>query len=749
MGGNRTGRPGAWPSARVDDEPSLLTLRPGMDLSHIFSELNEAQRDAVAASPGPMLVLAGAGSGKTRVLTYRIAWLIEALNVSPLSILAVTFTNKAALEMRQRIETILGFPVGGMWIGTFHGISHRLLRAHCREADLPESFEILDADDQYRLIRRILREFDLDEGHWPPRQVQWFINHNKEEGRRPLQLASTGDATQQTLVRVYEYYEQMCQRLGLVDFAELLLRAYELFHNQEALRDAYRQRFRHILVDEFQDTNEIQYRWLKILAEPRNHIVAVGDDDQSIYGWRGARVENMAHFQRDFPGTEIIRLEQNYRSTGNILSAANAVIDHNEDRLGKTLWTSGEDGTPVKVYAAFNDIDEGRFVLDCLQSWIANGNRRDTVAILYRSNAQSRVFEELLVDAGTPYRVYGGLRFFERAEVKNALAYLRLIYNRDSDPAFERVINVPARGIGNRTLERVRENAKQASLSLWKAALNLASDDTMPARTRSALQGFINLIETLDQETANLELSEKTDSVVQKSGLIPHYRKSGGEKAVTRIENLEELTNAARNFHAEPDADGVLDPLADFLAHAALEAGEAQAEAWEDCVQLMSLHSAKGLEFKLVFLCGVEEGLFPHQRSLEEPGRLEEERRLCYVGMTRAMEQLYLTWAEVRHLHGREHYTRPSRFLLEIPEELVEHVRTVNLQTTVPDNKKAPISPAADGAIRLGGRVRHNKFGDGTVVTIEGQGEYARVQVNFEDSGNKWLVLAYANLKPS
>ena len=720
-----------------------------MDLSHIFSELNEAQRDAVAASPGPMLVLAGAGSGKTRVLTYRIAWLIEALDVSPLSILAVTFTNKAALEMRQRIETILGFPVGGMWIGTFHGISHRLLRAHCREADLPESFEILDADDQYRLIRRILREFDLDEGHWPPRQVQWFINHNKEEGRRPLQLASTGDATQQTLVRVYEYYEQMCQRLGLVDFAELLLRAYELFHNQEALRDAYRQRFRHILVDEFQDTNEIQYRWLKILAEPRNHIVAVGDDDQSIYGWRGARVENMAHFQRDFPGTEIIRLEQNYRSTGNILSAANAVIDHNEDRLGKTLWTSGEDGTPVKVYAAFNDIDEGRFVLDCLQSWIANGNRRDTVAILYRSNAQSRVFEELLVDAGTPYRVYGGLRFFERAEVKNALAYLRLIYNRDSDPAFERVINVPARGIGNRTLERVRENAKQASISLWKAALNLASDDTMPARTRSALQGFINLIETLDQETANLELSEKTDSVVQKSGLIPHYRKSGGEKAVTRIENLEELTNAARNFHAGPDADGVLDPLADFLAHAALEAGEAQAEAWEDCVQLMSLHSAKGLEFKLVFLCGAEEGLFPHQRSLEEPGRLEEERRLCYVGMTRAMEQLYLTWAEVRHLHGREHYTRPSRFLLEIPEELVEHVRTVNLQTTVPDNKKAPISPAPDGAIRLGGRVRHNKFGDGTVVTIEGQGEYARVQVNFEDSGNKWLVLAYANLKPS
>jgi DNA helicase-2/ATP-dependent DNA helicase PcrA len=719
-----------------------------MDLTHIFSELNDAQRDAVAAPPGPMLVLAGAGSGKTRVLTHRIAWLIECLDVSPLSILAVTFTNKAAREMRHRIETILGNPVVGMWIGTFHGISHRLLRAHYQEADLPESFEILDADDQYRLIRRILREFELDEDHWPPREVQWFINQKKEQGHRPAQLTSEGDVLQQTLVQIYEHYEQLCRRLGLVDFAELLLRAYELILSQETLRDAYRQRFSHVLIDEFQDTNDIQYRWLKILAEPRNNIVAVGDDDQSIYGWRGARVENMAHFQRDFPDTEIIRLEQNYRSTGNILLAANAVIDHNEDRLGKSLWTAGEDGAPVKIYSAFNEIDEGRFVLDCLQNWIAEGNRRDTVAILYRSNAQSRVFEELLVNSGTPYRVYGGLRFFERAEIKNALAYLRLISNRHSDPAFERVVNVPVRGIGNQTLEAVRENAKRTGLSLWKTAVNLAAADTVSTRARSALQRFINLIEDMDLETANLELAKRTDIVIQKSNLIAHYQKSGGEKALTRIENLEELNNAARNFHAEPDADGILDPLASFLSHAALEAGEGQAEAWEDCVQLMSLHSAKGLEFKLVFLCGVEEGLFPHQRSLEEPGRLEEERRLCYVGMTRAMEQLYLTWAEVRHLHGREHYSRPSRFLLEIPDRLVEQVRTANLHSTTTDYKKVTKLSNINDAIQLGGLVHHHTFGSGTVITIEGQGEYARVQVNFEDSGNKWLVLAYANLKP-
>jgi DNA helicase-2/ATP-dependent DNA helicase PcrA len=721
-----------------------------MNAHQSLSELNDAQKRAVEAEPGAMLVLAGAGSGKTRVLTYRIAWLIQTLAISPQSILAVTFTNKAAHEMRQRIEGILGFRVNRMWIGTFHGLSLRLLRAHYREAELPQYFEILDSDDQYRLIRRILRELEIDEGRWPPRQVQSFINQTKEEGHRADHTDGGNGIFQQTLLRIYAYYEQLCQRFGLVDFSELLLRTYEILTNNEELQEHYRERFNHILVDEFQDTNDIQYRWLKIFAEPKNHIVAVGDDDQSIYGWRGARVENMAQFERDFPGTKIIRLEQNYRSTRNILLAANAVIDHNENRLGKNLWTDGEKGTQVKVYAAYNEIDEGRFVIDCVQRWVEKGNRRDSVAILYRSNAQSRIFEELLVNDGVPYRVYGGLRFFERAEVKDALAYLRLIYNRDSDPSFERIVNVPTRGIGNRTLEAIRENSKKQNSSLWVAAVGLAKSETAPKRIRTSINEFITLIEEMDNTIRHLQLVEQTEIAVKKSGLIDHYRKVGREKALTRIENLEELTNAARNFQPEPNMeDGSINPLADFLAHAALEAGEAQAERWEDCVQLMSLHSAKGLEFKLVFLCGAEEGLFPHQRSLDEIGRLEEERRLCYVGMTRAMEQLYITWAETRHLHGREHYCRPSRFLLEIPDNLLEHIRNINLDASDIEIKNELKLPVANGSIKLGSQVNHDKFGIGTVVTIEGQGESARIQVNFDDGGAKWLVLAYANLQPT
>jgi len=719
-----------------------------MNLGQSLLELNDAQRQAVEAPERAMLVLAGAGSGKTRVLTHRIAWLIETLNISPHSVLAVTFTNKAANEMRLRIQTILGFPVNIMWIGTFHSLSLRLLRAHHREAKLPKSFEILDADDQYRLIRRILKELELDEGQWPPKQVQSCINQQKEEGRRADQIVGNAEIFQENLVQIYDYYEQFCQRLGLVDFSELLLRTYELLTQNKELGEYYRKRFNHILVDEFQDTNNIQYRWLKIFAQPTNHIVAVGDDDQSIYGWRGARVENMTLFENDFPGTKIIRLEQNYRSTGNILQAANAVIDHNEHRLGKNLWTDGEKGAPVKVYAAFNEIDEGRFVIDSLRQWMEKGNRRDSVAILYRSNAQSRIFEELLVNDAIPYRVYGGLRFFERAEVKDALAYLRLIYSRDSDPSFERIVNRPARGIGNRALETIRETSRQHGLSLWEATVSLASSEVTPKRIRNALNTFVTLIETLDNKIKTLPLVEQTEITVQNSGLIDHYRKAGGEKALTRIENLQELTNAARNFQPEPEPDGVINPLAEFLGHAALEAGDAQAEAWEDCIQLMSLHSAKGLEFKLVFLCGAEEGLFPHQRSLDEPGRLEEERRLCYVGMTRAMEQLYITWSETRHLHGREHYCRPSRFLLEVPEDLLEHIRAVSISAPASANKSDFNLLLGDVAIGLGSRVHHNKFGSGTIITIEGQGESARIQVNFEDSGNKWLVLAYANLQP-
>ncbi|GJL81438.1 MAG: DNA helicase [marine bacterium B5-7] len=713
-----------------------------MDVSHIFDDLNPAQREAVSADPGPMLVLAGAGSGKTRVLTYRIAFLVQAMNVSPMSVLAVTFTNKAAREMRGRIETMLGYPVGGMWMGTFHGISHRLLRAHHEEAGLPQGFEILDSDDQYRLVRRVLKDMNLDEGYWPPRQVQWFINSHKEEGRRARSLGDSDDYQAEQMAGVYRTYEDTCQRLGLVDFAELMLRSTELLQNNEPLRAHYHERFRHVMVDEFQDTNNIQYRWLRLFAEPRNNIMAVGDDDQSIYGWRGARVENILQFETDFPGARVVRLEQNYRSTSIILSAANAVIAHNEGRLGKKLWTDGEEGDTIRIYAAYNDNDEARFVLDRIEDWVREGNTRRSVAILYRSNAQSRVFEQNLIDRSIPYRVYGGQRFFERAEIKDALAYLRLVANRDSDPSFERVVNLPTRGIGARTVDMIRQHSREHRLSLWQSAETLCGRNMLPARAASALMRFLDLIRQLDEDTRHLDLPELTDTVLRNSGLIEHHQKDKGERAESRIENLEELVNATRTFN--PDiAEEEMDRLTAFLSQAALEAGDQQAGEWEDCVQLMSLHSAKGLEFPLVFMCGLEEGLFPHQRSTEEPGRLEEERRLCYVGMTRAMNVLYMTYAEVRRLHGRENYSRPSRFLSEVPEESVRQIR-VAASTAIP----RPVT-GNNGELGLGARVAHKKFGQGTIINLEGAGEYARVQVNFENVGAKWLVLAYAHLDPA
>ncbi|MDH3637247.1 MAG: DNA helicase II [Gammaproteobacteria bacterium] len=718
-----------------------------MDVSHIFDQLNDAQRDAVAAPPGPMLVLAGAGSGKTRVLTHRVAWLVEAQQVSPLSILAVTFTNKASHEMRGRIEGLLGFPVNGMWMGTFHSIAHRFLRVHWREAGLEQGFQILDSDDQLRLIRRTLRQLNLDEGYWPPRQVQWYINAHKEEGRRPHHIPESEDRQQRELCRIYKTYEELCQRFSLVDFAELLLRTHELLDTNEPLRTRYQERFRHILVDEFQDTNSIQYHWLKLLAGANRNIFVVGDDDQSIYGWRGARVENILKFEKDFEGTTVVRLEQNYRSTGNILKAANAVIDHNRGRLGKNLWTQDDEGEPVKVYAAFNETDEARFVIDRIGRWVDAGNARRDVAILYRSNAQSRVFEEVLLDVGMPYRVYGGLRFFERAEIKDALAYLRLVSRRQDDPSFERVVNVPTRGIGNKTLDQVREYARVNQLSMWDAARALLHGHELSSRAILALTRFLELIDGLADNCRGLTLAEQVEAMLKASGLVAHHQKEKGEKAEARVENLEELVSAARNFEHDPE-DGQ-DPLAAFLSHAALEAGEGQAEQWEDCIQLMSLHSAKGLEFPLVFLTGLEEGLFPHQRSFEEPGRLEEERRLCYVGMTRAMRELYLTYAEVRRLHGREAYTSPSRFLGEVPTDLVTEVRGGSALTRSGgrDFRSPAAEDAAAPSMRLGRHVKHSTFGDGVVLNIEGRGEYARVQVNFETVGSKWLVLAYANLE--
>lgn len=727
-----------------------------MDISHIFDPLNEAQREAVAAPEGAMLVLAGAGSGKTRVLVHRIAWLVQGLEVSPLSILSVTFTNKAAREMRGRIEELLQIPFGGLWMGTFHGICHRLLRMHYAEAGLPQSFEILDSSDQHRLIKRALKELELDEAYWNPRQMQWMINQHKEEGRRAHQLTPTDKDGQHTLYRIYAHYEALCKRFGLVDFAEILLRSLELLRNNQTLREHYQQRFRHILVDEFQDTNGIQYQWIKLLSARHQNLFAVGDDDQSIYGWRGARVENILKFEADFKNATVFRLEQNYRSTSNILNAANAVIEHNTGRLGKDLWTDSGEGALIRSYAAINEIDEAQFVVGQIRAWQDQGNRLDACAILYRSNAQSRVFESELLKQDIPYRVYGGLRFFERAEIKDALAYLRLITNINSDPAFARIVNHPPRGIGNKTLECVGEIARARQLSMWQACTAIIAEHGLPSRALSAVSFFQDLISGLINDTREFALAEITDYVVRKSGLIEHYGKERGEKAQGRVENLEELVNAARNFSVAKDDFNAADDdeLSLFLSAVALEAGEGQAADAEDCVQIMSLHSAKGLEFPLVFLCGLEEGLFPHTRSIEEE-RLEEERRLCYVGMTRAMVQLYVCYAEVRRVYGRENYNRPSRFLSEIPEQYVEEIRNSNMRrplaapvsTALADHKKSIHPSHSNNELTFGAQVRHTKFGEGMVVNLEGQGSHARVQVNFVDHGAKWLICAYANLE--
>ncbi|MDH5631441.1 MAG: DNA helicase II [Gammaproteobacteria bacterium] len=723
-----------------------------MDVSDLLNDLNDAQREAVAAARGSSLVLAGAGSGKTRVLTRRVAWLVAVEQLSPQSILAVTFTNKAAAEMRGRIESMLGFPVGGMWIGTFHGLSHRFLRAHWQDAGLPKTFQILDSEDQYRLIRRLLKQLGLDEAYWPPKQVQWFINSNKEEGRRPSGLGQSPDPQYRQMVQIYQAYEEACQRAGLVDFAELLLKTYELMRDIPPLRQHYQHRFQSVLVDEFQDTNSIQYEWLKLFSGGQKELFAVGDDDQSIYGWRGARIDNMHRFEHDFPNTRLVRLEQNYRSTGTILKAANAVISHNSGRLGKELWTEGEDGDVIRLYTAYNDFEEARFVVDTVLEWINQGNSRKDVAVLYRSNAQSRLFEEALLYSGVPYRVYGGLRFFERKEIKDALAYLRLMSSRYDDPSFERICNVPARGMGNKTVETIRDTARMHNLSMWQSAEKLLVDGSLPGRAANALKQFMSLVDQMTEQAATMSLSDKTDFMIHETGLFEFFKKEKGEKAEARIENLEELVSAARQFEDRDNEESqdmtVLDA---FLSHASLEAGEGQAESWEDSVQLMSLHSAKGLEFPLVFLTGLEEGLFPHNRSINEEDRLEEERRLCYVGMTRAMTRLYITHAELRRLHGQENYTSPSRFLGEIPEDLMIPVRP---QAPYVRESAASYGRTSVAAMKnpvagfsLGQRVNHAKFGEGMVMNLEGEGQHARVQVNFETAGPKWLVLAYANLE--
>ena len=726
-----------------------------MDVSHILNDLNDAQREAVVGQNTNCLVLAGAGSGKTRVLVHRIAWLIQVENLSPYSVLAVTFTNKAAREMRERIENLLDNRVQGMWVGTFHGLAHRLLKAHNKEAGLPTNFQILDSDDQLRLLKRLMREMNLDESRWPARQAQWYINGQKDEGLRAAHIqVSPHDHFESTMLQVYQRYEAACEQQGVVDFAELLLRAHELWLKHPPLLDHYRQRFRHVLVDEFQDTNTIQYAWLRLLAGEVIPTTAVGDDDQSIYGWRGARIENIQHFSKDFQNTHIVRLEQNYRSTSTILNAANAVIANNSERMGKELWTDGDEGEPIKVYAAFNEYDEARFIVDRINELCEQNYQRDDIAILYRSNAQSRLIEEQLIRDNIPYRIYGGQRFYDRMEIRNALSYLRLLLNRDDDTAIERVINTPTRGIGTRTVEQLRETARNLGSSIWQAMQHCLQQNVFPARAANALRGFQQLIEQLSEGAEERDLADLCEAMLDASGLIEFHKKEKGEKGQARVENLEELINAARQFDHDEEA---ISPLRAFLDNAALDAGEAQADEYSAAVQLMTLHSAKGLEFPAVFISGMEENLFPHKMSAEDPGRLEEERRLCYVGITRAREQLYLCYAESRRLHGQEHYNRASRFLQEIPDE---YVREVRLNNTVerPLGYGGGSSGASSGlggfsasddetGFSLGQRVNHAIFGEGTVLNFEGSGASARVQVNFENEGSKWLVLQYANLE--
>ena len=734
-----------------------------MDVSHILDSLNDEQRNAVASPAKNLLVLAGAGSGKTRVLVHRIAWLIEAEHVSPFAVLAVTFTNKAAREMRGRIEELLGHSYGGMWVGTFHGLAHRLLRSHWQEAGLIEDFHILDADDQLRLIKRIIRSLRIDEEKWHAKQCQWYINSQKDEGLRAINIEHFEDDYTKTMLEVYKAYEAACERGGMIDFGEILLRAHELWLKKPQILAHYQNRFQFILVDEFQDTNSIQYAWLRVLAGSKNQLMVVGDDDQSIYGWRGAKIENIQKFNVDFPDTDTIRLEQNYRSTSTILNAANNLIANNQGRLGKHLWTDGAEGEPISLYEAFNEQDEARFIVDRLQDWFNHGNRRAESAVLYRSNAQSRELEDALLRVGMPYRIYGGHRFYERLEIKNALSYLRLLINRDDDTAVERVINVPTRGIGGRTIDTVRTVAREQSCSLWQACEKCINESILTSRAANAVLAFMELIDKIDAECATMELHEKAEQVITQSGLVQHHEKEGGEKARSRIENLEELVNACGNFD---DADIEVEEgegldltskvfLTAFLDQASLDAGDTQADESDDAVQLMTLHSAKGLEFQLVFLAGMEEGLFPHKMSMENLAGLEEERRLCYVGITRAKSKLYFSHAESRRLHGDVALCRPSRFIKEVPKGLIEEIR---LKTTISrlgsQRHKAGLSigikadievPNTD--ISLGQRVAHGKFGEGVILNYEGQGSNARVQVNFDAVGSKWLVLSYAKLE--
>lgn len=724
-----------------------------MDFSLLLDGLNDKQREAVAAPLGNYLVLAGAGSGKTRVLTQRIAWLIGVENVPEGNILAVTFTNKAAAEMRHRIEFTLSQATTqrlfGMWVGTFHSIANRLLRSHYLDANLPQDFQIMDSEDQIRLLKRLLKLHNIDEKYYPPKQVAWFINAQKDKGLRAEKVL-VDDENGQKLVQIYQIYQDACDRAGLVDFAELLIRTYELLKFNPLILQRYQQRFRQILIDEFQDTNNIQYDLIRLLAGETGNVMIVGDDDQSIYGWRGAQVENIQRFLNDYPKAETIRLEQNYRSTGHILGSANTLIANNENRLGKNLWSDNGNGEPVDIYCAFNELDEARFVAAQIKQWKEDEGELSDCAVLYRSNSQSRVIEEALIQASIPYRIYGGMRFFERQEIKDALAYLRLIANRQDDAAFERVVNTPPRSIGERTLDTLRQLTRTRQITLWQAIQIAVNEQHLSGRAASALLRFVELINALEQETEQMPLFEQTDFVIKKSGLYDMYKQEKGEKGEVRIENLEELVSAAREFNKPDEAEEMSD-LTAFLTHASLEAGEAQASPHQDYVELMTLHSAKGLEFPRVFMVGVEEGIFPSGMS-HDPDRLQEERRLAYVGITRAKRKLTISYAESRRLYGKEERHIPSRFIAELPEE---HIREVRLRGNInrpasfgfAKNSPKPTACLNDNDWKMGQKVLHSKFGQGTVINVEGSGEQTRLQIAFVQQGIKWLIAKVAKLE--
>ncbi|EFN00439.1 DNA helicase II [Actinobacillus pleuropneumoniae] len=730
-----------------------------MDFSLLLDGLNDKQREAVAAPLGNYLVLAGAGSGKTRVLTHRIAWLIGVENVPESNILAVTFTNKAAAEMRHRIEHTLSSSshhrLFGMWVGTFHSIANRLLRSHYLDANLPQDFQIMDSEDQQRLLKRLLKLHNIDEKHFPPKHVAWYISAQKDKGKRPKDIDHHNDPNEKKLVQIYQIYQDACDRAGLLDFAELLIRAYELFRDKPPILQRYQQRFQQILIDEFQDTNNIQYDLIRLLAGETGNVMIVGDDDQSIYGWRGAQVENIQRFLNDYQKAETIRLEQNYRSTGHILATANELISNNEDRLGKNLWTDQGDGDPVEIYCAFNELDEARFVASQIKQWKEDEGSLNECAVLYRSNSQSRVIEEALIQANIPYRIYGGMRFFERQEIKDALAYLRLIANRQDDAAFERVINTPPRGIGERTLDTIRQITRNRQITLWQAIQVAVQEEQLSGRAASALLRFVELINALEQETEQMPLFEQTDFVIKKSGLYEMYKQEKGEKGEVRIENLEELVTATKQF-SKPDEAEEMSDLTAFLTHASLEAGEAQASPHQDYVELMTLHSAKGLEFPRVFMVGVEEGIFPSGMSFDE-GRLQEERRLAYVGITRAKKKLTISYAELRRLYGKEEHHIASRFIAELPEQ---HIREVRLRGSInraasfaqstpfaKNSAKTTASCLEDNSWKMGQKVQHAKFGQGTIVNVEGSGEATRLQIAFAGNGIKWLIAKMANLE--